>query len=207
MTKVPANNCSLLAFAYAGNAIAEQDTITDHIDRFRGYVPGYKRGEIGRLGDAVSFAKYHYIWAGEDFILYTIQEGFIVVQYILKEIGPGETQISHSKITDTLLSAIGEWQASDNEVIYLYDGYWRKDHELWQQVQRANWDNVILDAEMKKTLTEVVGKFFDSMGFYNYGYVRKSGTDQTITDKSVYDDLDVPWKVRAASVIFPGINS
>jgi len=39
---------------------------------------------------------------------------------------------------------------------------------------RASWDKVILDPGMKKELTSVSGRFFDS--------------------KSVYDDLGVPWK-------------
>ena len=41
-------------------------------------------------------------------------------------------------------------------------------------INRATWDKVILDPSMKKELTNVSGRFFDS--------------------KDVYEDLGVPWK-------------
>jgi len=41
-------------------------------------------------------------------------------------------------------------------------------------ISRATWDKVILDPSMKKELTNVSGRFFDS--------------------KDVYEDLGVPWK-------------
>ena len=48
-------------------------------------------------------------------------------------------------------------------------------------MQKANWNDVILDEDMKKALVDITKKFFDS--------------------KDVYDDLGVPWK---RGVIFHG---
>lgn len=49
-----------------------------------------------------------------------------------------------------------------------------RSHTLWEQVQKASWDKVILDPEFKKSLTDVSEKFFDS--------------------RDVYEDFGVPWK-------------
>jgi len=37
---------------------------------------------------------------------------------------------------------------------------------LWEEVQKTGWDDVILDDEMKKTLTGTVERFFDSRETY-----------------------------------------
>ncbi|KAI9668260.1 MAG: hypothetical protein M1821_001080 [Bathelium mastoideum] len=179
VTTIPSSNVSLIAFAYAGHATAELDTKTESIARWRGFVPppprgGSGGGGSGHLAEAVFFAKYHYKWNNEDFILYTVGSGLNQIQYVLKEPHHGENQLSHSSITDSLIRAIGAWQYEEVKGIWVYDGYWRLDPQLYQQVKDASWDDVILDPHMKKELTEISEKFFDS--------------------KDIYDDLGVPWK-------------
>ncbi|KAG4429171.1 hypothetical protein IFR05_015347 [Cadophora sp. M221] len=75
---------------------------------------------------------------------------------------------------DTLLAQVGLWSHQERKGIYVYDQYWRLDEALYDQVQKASWDKVILDPGMKKELKSVSGRFFDS--------------------KDVYADLGVPWK-------------
>ena len=179
VTTVPASNISLLAFAYAGFATAKLDTKSESIARWRGFIPppprgGSGGGGSGQLAEAIFFAKYHYQWNDEDFILYTIGSGMSQIQYILKEPRLGEDQLSHSSVTDSLIAAIGAWMYREVKGIWIYDQYWRLDSQLYQQVKDASWDDVILDSDVKKDLTEVSEKFFDS--------------------KDVYDDLGVPWK-------------
>lgn len=175
VTTVPAYNCNLLAFAAAGYATAERDTKTDSVASWRFYVSPGRRGGNGGVYESVFFAKYHYRWSGEDFILYTVLVGYYVLQYILKEPQNGETPTTSSVITDALLVAIGTLSDKTSEgSILVYDGYWRYSRELWEHVQKASWDKVILDPDMKRELTEVSEKFFDS--------------------KDVYDELGVPWK-------------
>ena len=75
-----------------------------------------------------------------------------------------------------LLSAAGIWTNELHDEIYVFDsGFWQKDHALWVEVQKANWDDVILKAEFKKRLQKDVLGFFES--------------------EELYKRLAIPWKV------------
>ncbi|KAK3715702.1 hypothetical protein LTR37_006927 [Vermiconidia calcicola] len=171
LTCTPANNVSLLTFAAAGFATYELDRETDSFASWRGYYPPQARSQKGSLAEAVDFAKYHYKWNNEDFILYTVG-GYI--QYILKECRDGEHPLGPSRVTDELIKSIGDWMSSISDVVWVYDNYWRRDHKMWTEIEKSSWDNVILDEDMKEDLTTVANKFFDSKG--------------------VYEELGVPWK-------------
>ena len=96
------------------------------------------------------------------------------MQYVLKERRDPESKLGPSKTTDTLIQIIGDWLMSDQEVVWIYDRFWSRSKPLWNQVQKATWDKVILDENVKKELTSVANKFFSS--------------------RDVYEDLGVPWK-------------
>lgn len=168
VTAIPTQNIPLLGFAGAGFASAEVDKETDSFASWRGYVSPSASNRTGSLAESVHFAKYHYKWNNEDFIVYTVYN----VQYVLKERRPEEHPLGPSKITDELIKAVGGYLL--NGVVWVYDGYWYQDKKLYQQVKKASWDKVILDESMKEELTEAATKFFES--------------------KDVYDDLGVPWK-------------
>lgn len=51
-----------------------------------------------------------------------------------------------------------------------------KDHNLWLEVQKADWEDVILKDDFKKNLMKDVFGFFDS--------------------EELYKKLSIPWKVR-----------
>ncbi|KAH6658884.1 P-loop containing nucleoside triphosphate hydrolase protein [Truncatella angustata] len=174
ITIVPANNVNFLQFAAAGYAQTELDLDDEPIVRWRGYSPPPTRHAHGTLAESRFFAKYRYAWNDEHFILYSVVVGMTQLQYILIEPRADETTLSNSAITDELISTIGKWYTRDEDVIYVYDGYWSASKELWEQVQKASWNRVILDPKMKKDLTEVSGKFFDN--------------------KAVYEEYGVPWK-------------
>ncbi|KAL8830121.1 MAG: hypothetical protein Q9170_005881 [Blastenia crenularia] len=177
------SNPALLAFAAAGYATAELDTTDESINRSRGYRPGNARyGYTEGIYENRYFAKYNYRWGDEFFIVYIIVIGFASYQFILKEPGNNETTLSQPKVVDELILACGRWlYPVDNDFIYVYDGYWTASKSLWQQVQKAEWKDVILDEEKKKTLVSLMTRFFDS--------------------EDVYKDLGVPWK---RGVIFHG---
>ena len=186
LTAVPARNCNLIAYAAAGNATAELDTVTDTPIRWRGTIPPQTRGQPSHLGDATRFARYRYRWLSKEFIIYSAviclhQSLPTMINYVLCEPSDGETISSRSKITDELIKTVAEWQLSDDRLVYVYDNYWTQSRSLWEEVQKASWDDVILDAGMKTALTDLIGKFFDS--------------------KAVYEDVGVPWK---RGVIFHG---
>ena len=109
--------------------------------------------------------------------------GYQQLQYILKEPAEGETIVSRNSITDSLIATVGDWQRPDDEkYIYVYDtGFWQESRDLYQQVQKSEWKDVILNEDMKKTITELMHKFYDS--------------------EDIYKDLGVPWK---RGVIFYG---
>lgn len=167
LTVAPAQDIPLLQFAAAGEASAELDITTDSIQRVRHFINGSTRsGTVDELAETRTFAKYHFRWGSEDFILYAISMGpYIgIYNYILKEPGKGETTISHCAVTDALIYAVGSFFAvHDENFIYVYDGHWNANRALWAEVQKANWKDVILNEEMKKTVTELMQKFFESM--------------------------------------------
>jgi transitional endoplasmic reticulum ATPase len=75
-----------------------------------------------------------------------------------------------------LLVAAGGWSRALHDEIWMFNqGNWTKDAGLWQEVQKANWNDVILDKDFKATLQKDVFGFFSS--------------------ERVYLDLQIPWKV------------
>ena len=183
VTCTPARSPELLSFAAAGHAHAELDITDESINRMRGYLVGSARyGRPDGIYERRFFAKYKYQWGDEFFILYVIAIGYSAYNFILKEPGNGETVLSTPKTVDSLIMACGRWSHPvDNDFIYVYDGYWSASKALWQQVQKANWKDVILNEEMKKTVVDLMTKFFDS--------------------EDIYKSLGVPWK---RGVIFHG---
>lgn len=76
--------------------------------------------------------------------------------------------MSRNSVIDNLIATIGRWQKLDVKYLYVYDGvgYWAKSRQLYKEIQKASWDDVILNESMKNTLTELVHKFFDSEETY-----------------------------------------
>lgn len=175
---------ALLRFAAAGCATADLDIVDESVQRYRYFYAGSARfGIPDELVESRTFAKYLYKWGTEYFIVYIVQMGNQQIQYILKEPAEGESTMSRNSVTDNLIATVGAWQKpKDEKYIYVYDtGFWQKSRNLYQQVQKTKWKDVILNEDMKKTITELMHKFFDS--------------------EDVYKDLGVPWK---RGVIFHG---
>ena len=106
------------------------------------------------------------------------------MQYILKDPSEGETVMSRNGKTDELITTVGKWQIPPplgDKWVYVYDGYWVRSKALYEQVKDASWNDVILNEGMKKQITELMHKFFDS--------------------RDIYKNLGVPWK---RGVIFHG---
>jgi hypothetical protein len=178
ITTVPLTNCDLLAFAATIYAEATLDEEAEPVLRWRGFVGPSRRGGSGSVTESIFFARYNYEWKGEYFVLYKVLAGSML-QYILKEPKGDETPSSNSSAVTALIAAVGAWLIKEEPAIYVYDRHWTRSTQLWQEVQKAKWDDVILDPKMKKALPEVAEKFFDH--------------------KDVYDWHGVPWmpwKVR-----------
>lgn len=177
LTAVPAANLNLILFADLGYASYELDLEHDTASRLRGYIPPGPKGEPSFLAEAIDYAKYNYKFGDEWFIIYWVLVGYSPLQYVLKEPrADGETPNTNSSVTDKLLRAAGDalYSATKQPGVWVFDRWWSKSLSMYEEVQKSTWDKIILDEEMKQSLTEVSEKFFDS--------------------KKVYEDLGVPWK-------------
>lgn len=125
----------------------------------------------GVLVDNVRFGAFSVAWQNYDYILYVMQYlhgAFETTQHFLLHEGPEE-------VARALLHAAGLWTNDLHEEIYVFDsGYWSKDANLWTEVQKADWEDVILEDGFKKNLQKDVFGFFDS--------------------EELYKSLAIPWK-------------
>ena len=174
LTISPTYNLSLLSFAAAGHAQAtpvdEDNSLSENL-KWRMYVGPAKRldNTKGYLYDSVQFGKFLYKWHDHDFLLYSI----------VGALGPYSQPMTYllgsKELNDQLMLAAGKFSTDIHDSVLVFDGgYWQKSSELWQSVQSASWDDVILDPAMKKSIVGEVTKFFDS--------------------RERYQKLRVPWK-------------
>lgn len=85
---------------------------------------------------------------------------------------------------DALMLAANRFAETIKGKVLLFDqGYWQLSAELYQSVQDASWDDVILEPEMKTSITGEVVKFFNS--------------------RDKYKHLKVPWK---RGIIYHGVR-
>ena len=155
---------NLLGYAAAGYATAELDVSEDSCIRIRGYSVPQSKDDPGQLLDSFTFVRYKYSWKGLNFILYQVVFTYYFYQFLLFPPDSDETVLSNSKATDALLLAIGgAMYPYSTEYIYLFNGSsWYASPQLYQEVQKTSWKDVILDEDMKLTLTDVIGEFFDN---------------------------------------------
>ena len=180
ITQIP--QCNLLGFASAGLASAVSDPRESLTLPF--YVPPARKlnGEQGFLAGRIIFAKYAYRWDGHDFVVY-IAEGYTEGAYglplyacILCEPTAQETAASASASTEALITAASRWSLELHGEVWVFDQmFWRKDTALWQEIQKASWQDVILDGDMKQALKDDVEGFYD--------------------ERENYEKFQIPWKV------------
>ncbi|KAL0067612.1 hypothetical protein AAF712_005327 [Marasmius tenuissimus] len=125
----------------------------------------------GILLESVEVGGFNVTWEGYEFLMFTVKHplglGTITQHYLLHK-GP------EANIRSLLMSA-GNWASKLHNEIWVFDqGYWRKDAGLWYELQKADWKDVILKEDFKKSLQKDVYGFFDS--------------------EELYKDLGIPWK-------------
>ncbi|KAF2170617.1 hypothetical protein M409DRAFT_51625 [Zasmidium cellare ATCC 36951] len=186
VTSIGPWDCDLIGFAGAGHAKA---TLRRHGNRFnsqRTYSPPRSRMEGGRgtLGKSIAFGLYDYSYDGHDLQVYSLEWpridgcGTEQIQYILT---PSIAE-EDCPVADGLIEAAGKWTSELHEEIYVFDaGNWDKSKLLWESVQSASWDDVILDPATKDGIINDVQTFFDN--------------------RSLYEDFGVQWK---RGIIFHG---
>ncbi|KAL0949354.1 hypothetical protein HGRIS_009423 [Hohenbuehelia grisea] len=137
------------------------------------FIPLARRlgGPPGVLVDQVQLGAFSVAWESYDFIVYIIQfpRGFgAKTQYFILHDGPEDPARS-------LLLRVGIWADQLHDEIWVFNqGFWSKDRGLWEEVQKADWKDVILKQEFKETLQKDVFGFFAS--------------------QDIYQELAIPWK-------------
>jgi transitional endoplasmic reticulum ATPase len=180
LTILPVRSCNLLSYAAAGFATVApledpgSDPAFASLTWTRYAAPARRLdGGKGVVLEEAKFAKYQYQWKDHDFIVYVAEgrEGYgswpeVFNSYILS---------SDEQLTNQLILEAGSYHSVLHDQTWVFDqGFWEKSRELWLSVQKASWDNVILDPAMKAAIINDVNSFFDS--------------------KETYDKLKVPWK-------------
>ncbi|KAF8592445.1 P-loop containing nucleoside triphosphate hydrolase protein [Ramaria rubella] len=128
----------------------------------------------GVLADHLQFATFRVAWKEHEFILYIISwnEGAFAISQTLQVLVHNYCNDEHAR--RLFLEAAVWGQGLHDEIWVFNQGFWKKDHSLWLEVQKVDWEDVILKEEFKKALQQDVKGFFGS--------------------QRVYKDLSVPWK-------------
>jgi len=151
----------------------------------RFYLPPKRRLGNTTGIEAVSdprFGTYNYKYKDIDFIVYIAlgQDGFSINlnHFLLTPVADkseAATEAAQAK-ADDLLKTIAQWSEDLHREVLVFDqGFWQKNTELYNNIEKAKWKDVILDAERKETIIN------DVLGFF------KSGER--------YKEYGVPWKV------------
>lgn len=178
---VTADNCNLLDFA-SSTSLARCEAIHDEpfivskvpatlsLTRFQ---TAAHRTQPGTLSERIMLGKYSYRWADQEFLIYLVdgRDG----SGIYPQLETFYILTSNKPKAQALVHAVGTWTNELHDEVWEFDGgYWQKNKALYESVQKASWENVILDAGKKKTIIDDHLSFFNSHG--------------------TYDKLQVPWK-------------
>ncbi|KAF8461246.1 P-loop containing nucleoside triphosphate hydrolase protein [Kalaharituber pfeilii] len=187
-------NIDFLAFASAPENGAKYTPNDSELPGFPAtlyqYIPPIRRPvdeeNYGFLVGSVIWGRYDYAFANKQFILYVAEwdSGFSTkhLQVVVHEPKGEETILSSRQLIQTLLLRVGYWNQELHKEVWVFDeGFWQKDQSLWNGMEKANWDDVILPPELKNEVRSDVTSFFNN--------------------KSTYDDLGIAWK---RGVIFYG---
>jgi hypothetical protein len=177
LTISPGSQCDLRAFADA----SENASYSPHGDpsetlSLRQFIPPARRYNDengGTFLERMVFGCYDYTFMGNKFLVYAVDgrdgpQGWDMNNYIL--VAPSgsttepmtlEEKATAQRTTDELLAACTKWMLElHNEVLVFDNGMWQKNQELWRSVQKASWNDVILEEEKKKVMIEDAESFF-----------------------------------------------
>ncbi|KAL9128323.1 MAG: hypothetical protein Q9217_002978 [Psora testacea] len=173
---VAETSAGLLPYADAGNAQATLDNGDEKFVATREYKPTDRRSEVdsSNLKDNVKFGRYDYTWKDSDFIVYYADwivdyvfgrhEQYYFILYQRSGVLADDVR---PKAVDELIAAATKWNTDLHKEVWVFDQErWVKNTKLWKSVQQSNWEDVILDADMKSALINDVEGFFDNEAEY-----------------------------------------
>lgn len=179
MTVCIDHNCDILSYAALGKVNLKPNTQKDlsFLTQTVFFQPLHRSDGPGTVQPTLDFGCFDvFTSSGHKFIhyyaRYTEDWQLKVANYFLHD------QQSKAAVQELILAACS-WNVELHDEILVFQGDWLKDHKLWESVQKANWEDVILDEKMKKDVISDFESFFAS--------------------KKTYGDLGVPWKVLICS--------
>ena len=185
LTITPGFTINFLAFGDASEDVTyHPHGNPDNTMAIRQYIPPARRYNDENGGTFVQqtqFGCYDYVFKGQPYLLYIASgsEGGMMTNfftYILVEDSGTEGKDIAQKKADNLIAAAASWtQELHDEVLVFDQGFWQKNKELWQNIQKADWEDVILEKGRKEAIIE------DVIGFFN--------------SQAKYEEYNVPWKV------------
>ncbi|KZO96830.1 P-loop containing nucleoside triphosphate hydrolase protein [Calocera viscosa TUFC12733] len=192
---VPSGNLNILGYPYAMfKPISPKQLILNAM-----FIPLSRRAseKPGYIVEQVTYGTFVVAWDKYEFLLHVIRfpiinYGYVTYSYLLHE-GPEEP--AHRLILEAGLHD----QELHNEIYVFNQGFWRKDPELWHEIQKANWEDIIMKPEYKEEVKKDVYGFFESEQIYKeLGIAWKRGmimwgppgNGKTITIKAIMKDCD-----------------
>ncbi|KAL8717614.1 MAG: hypothetical protein Q9225_005151 [Loekoesia sp. 1 TL-2023] len=183
-----ASQCNLLGFCNAGRATLRELNPRLVLQR---YQPPANQldGQEGAVQQEIVFAECQITYQHRDFIVYIaecLKAGVIpplqAQNFILYHGTPGEPSDLDELVINDLILQASKWTLELRQEIWIFDQLsWQKSHELWQSAQDADWDDVILDEEMKSSVRDDIEGFF--------------------SERDEYKKFAIPWK---RGIIFHG---
>ena len=179
--------CNIHAYARAGHAELRKvdDESTGLV--LLSYVPPSRRldGEKGVMDEEVVFGQWELRWKEKEVTVYIVEcfrqgrypvETRVFFLHKLETEKGGVKRDEEEKVVEGLITEVSAWMLELHGEVWLFDQLnWKKDRALWESVQEARWEDVILDEEMKRNIRGDIEGFFD--------------------EREEYEKFAIPWKV------------
>lgn len=207
ITPVSEKECDFNRWAEAGHAALTLKRQDNQFISWRRYnAPESRvRGDVGSLGEHVTFGEFDLEFRETTFQLYSAEWVYNVVghrtrMFYLLSPNTGLNEKGYSTAVDDLLLNTGKWTSELHDEVYVFDsGDWEKDASMWKAIKSSYWDDVILDPATKHSLIDDVQGFFNSIATYReYSAPWKRGiifhgppgNGKTLTIKALAHSLD-----------------
>jgi hypothetical protein len=137
-------------------------------------------GMENKIDNSTENGNFEVTWEGYnlDVLLISFQDGYCKTRYywILAD---------SKNIAEKFFAAVCEWNSEvRSEILVFEEGYWSKNIELFESIQNATFDNLILPSALKQEIQDDLAKFFDS--------------------QETYEDCGLPWKRGILFIGSPG---